>query len=101
MAEGEKPGLCYKLAENIEKRGYPTKVCILGHTQRGGKPTAHDRVLASILGASAVSYLLAGRSDAMVGVQNAEVKLVPFKQVVEGSKKLSLDRLELAQTLAT
>jgi 6-phosphofructokinase 1 len=101
MAEGEKPGLCTKFAHAIEKRGYATKVCILGHTQRGGKPTAHDRVLASVLGASAVAYLLAGRSDAMVGVQGGEVKLVPFKTVVEGSKKLSLDHLELSQTLAT
>ncbi len=101
MAEGETPGLCTKLAGSLEKRGYPTKVCILGHTQRGGIPTAHDRVLASVLGASAVAYLLAGRSDSMVGVQSGAVKLVPFKVAVGGRKKLSLDQLELSQTLAT
>ena len=100
MAEGETPGLCTKLADAIEKRGYPTKVCILGHTQRGGKPTAHDRVLASVLGASSVAYLLSGSSNAMVGVQKNEVKLVPFNEVIGTSKNLPLDHLHLAQTLA-
>jgi len=101
MAEGEKPGLCTKLAQAIEKRGYPTKVCILGHTQRGGSPTAHDRVLASVLGASAVAYLLSGRSNGMVGVQGGRIRLVPFEDAVRGSRSLSLDHLDLSQTLAT
>lgn len=101
MAEGEKPGLSYKVAQALEKRGYSPKVCILGHTQRGGIPTAHDRLIASAMGASAVAYLLAGKSDAMVGIQKSEIKLVPFKGISEIKKKLNLDILELAQILAT
>jgi 6-phosphofructokinase 1 len=101
MAEGEKPGLSYRVADALEKRGYSAKVCILGHTQRGGVPTGHDRLIASAMGASAVAYLLAGKSDGMVGIQNNELKLIPFKAMSEGKKKLPLDFLKLAQILAT
>src|SRR5690606_17926717 len=61
VAEGKTQGKATKLASALEKKGYPPKVAILGHTQRGGVPTAHDRYLASVLGASAVAYLLNGK----------------------------------------
>ena len=77
VAEGEKPGLSATPGTDPRKaRGYSAKVCILGHTQRGGSPTSHDRLLASVLGASAVAYLLAGKSGSMVGVQQGIVVLV-------------------------
>jgi 6-phosphofructokinase 1 len=101
VAEGKTPGLSTRLAADLEKRGYSTKVCILGHTQRGGAPSAHDRMLASVLGASAVGFLLAGKSDAMVGVQKDQVALVPLKQVIGHRKELSAAMLGLAHTLAT
>ncbi len=101
MAEGEKPGLSYRVAAALEKKGYSTKVCILGHTQRGGIPSAHDRLIASVMGASAVAYLLGGKSAGMVGIQGGEVKLVPFKALSESRKKLQPDLIELAQILAT
>ncbi len=101
MAEGKKPGLSYRLAADLTKRGYSPKVCILGHTQRGGVPTAHDRLLASVLGASAVSYLLAGKSDCMVGIQKSEVVAVPFKHVVTTRKALPAELLKVATTLST
>lgn len=101
VAEGPKPGLSQRLAEDLMKKGYSAKVCILGHTQRGGTPTAHDRLLASILGASSVAHLLAGHSNAMVGVSSDEVVLVPFKQVIGKKKSLSQELLTVAQILAT
>jgi 6-phosphofructokinase 1 len=101
VAEGEKPGLSQRLAEGLEKRGYNPKVCILGHTQRGGSPTGHDRMLASILGASAVTYLLAGKSNSMVGVENDEVVLVAFKNVIGVKKPLPMQLLNVAHILAT
>ncbi|MCM2322073.1 MAG: 6-phosphofructokinase [Oligoflexia bacterium] len=101
VSEGEKPGLSSRIANDLARRGYSAKVCILGHTQRGGSPTAHDRYLASILGASAVAHLVSGKSDAMVGVQNDKVVLVPFKNVI-GKKKVVRDELiTLAQILAS
>jgi 6-phosphofructokinase 1 len=101
MAEGEKPGLSAQVAHSLEKRGYSAKVCILGHTQRGGIPTAHDRLIASAMGATAVAFLLAGKSDAMVGIESSQIKLVPFKKIADSKKKLSMDLLKLAQILAT
>ena len=100
VAEGKKPGLSQRLADDLGKRGYTAKLCILGHTQRGGSPTAHDRLLASVLGASAVAYLLSGRSNAMVGVQNGRVALVPFKKIFGVKKDVSDEFIRLAQILA-
>lgn len=101
VAEGDRPGKSQALAVKLTKRGYSPKVCILGHTQRGGSPTAHDRLLASALGSAAVAYLLAGKSHAMVGVQDNEVCLVPFTKVIGHKKTLSRDMLRLAQVLAS
>ncbi len=101
VAEGPKPGLSQRLAEGLERYGYSSRVCILGHTQRGGTPTAHDRMLASVLGASAVGALLAGKSNAMMGVRDDHVLLVPFSKVIGKRKMLSKDLLRLSQVLAT
>jgi 6-phosphofructokinase 1 len=101
VAEGEKPGLSQRLAADLARRGYNPKVCILGHTQRGGAPSAHDRMLASMLGASAVAYLLAGKSNAMVGVNLGEVVLVPLSKVIGVKKQLPAQLLKVAQILAS
>ncbi|MDR3606861.1 MAG: 6-phosphofructokinase [Oligoflexia bacterium] len=101
VAEGEKAGLSAQLAGDLEKRGYKSRVCILGHTQRGGSPTAHDRMLASALGASAAAFLMGGKSNAMVGVQRGVVTLVPFKSVIGVKKGIPPELLTLAQVLAT
>ncbi|MFC1956084.1 6-phosphofructokinase [Chloroflexota bacterium] len=62
-----------------EKAGFDSKICILGHIQRGGAPTARDRVLASRLGASAVKALLDGKGGYMVGEINREIAHTPLK----------------------
>ena len=101
VSEGKKPGLSARIADDLKKRGYSPKVCILGHTQRGGSPSAHDRLLASVLGASAVAYMLGGKSNSMVGVRENNVVLVPFKKVIGHEKELQMTMLDLANTLAT
>lgn len=101
VAEGPEPGLSTRMAADLSKSGYSSRVCILGHTQRGGTPTAHDRVLASVLGASAVGYLLSGKSNSMVGVRDGQVVLVPFDQVIGKKKQLPEDMMLLAQILAS
>jgi 6-phosphofructokinase 1 len=101
VAEGNKAGNGQRLAESLEKKGYPSKVCILGHTQRGGTPSAHDRLLASVMGASAVAHLLAGHSNAMVGVRDNKIHLVPFKDLVRKQKTLHAPLLDLSAVLAT
>lgn len=101
LAEGGEPGRSARLAANLEKRGYASRVCILGHTQRGGVPSAHDRVLASVLGATAVAALLAGRSGAMIGVQRGRVALVPLRKIAGRRKRFPAGPIALAYTLAT
>ena len=99
VSEGPKPGLANRIAEDLKKKGYGTRVCILGHIQRGGAPTAHDRILASVLGATAVSHLLGGVSNAMVGVRDNEVVLVPFSKIVGRKKVFPHKMLDLAHML--
>lgn len=100
-AEGQKPGRAYDLAEQIRKKaGLDAKVCILGHIQRGGTPTAIDRILASQLGAAAVEGLLKGDRDVMFGVQGQQIVKVPFEQATTREKSTPKDYLSLANTLA-
>jgi 6-phosphofructokinase 1 len=104
VAEGEEMGGAMKIAEAL--KGDPAfepidlRVCILGHIQRGGAPTARDRVLASRLGASAVEALAEGHNNVMVGVVNGDVKLTPLRQVCERKKQIDYDLLNLSRTLS-
>ena len=73
---------------------------ILGHIQRGGSPTAGDRVLASRLGVGATEALLDGHSSVMVGLVNNEVKLTPLRNVWGRKKSIDYDLLKLTQILS-
>ncbi|MES3036528.1 MAG: 6-phosphofructokinase [Bdellovibrionota bacterium] len=100
-AEGQKPGRAYDLADGLRKRsGLEAKVCILGHTQRGGAPTAIDRVLASRMGVGAVDALVRGETCAMVGIQKNEIVLVPFSEITNIEKKSPMDLIQLSNQLA-
>lgn len=100
-AEGQKPGRAYDLADSIRKKtGLDAKVCILGHIQRGGSPTASDRIIASRMGSAAVDALLKGEKDVMVGIEKNELVLVPFELATQREKKSSLDYVKLANLLA-
>jgi len=71
-----------------------------GHIQRGGSPTAFDRMLASRLGVKAVQALLAGESDVMVGLQGRDVELIPLAEVTSKSRTASTEYIEMARMLA-
>ena len=99
VAEGPRPGLTSRLATQLEEHGEKPGVCILGHIQRGGRPTGHDRVLASCLGAAAVNYMLAGFSDMMIGMVNNEIVATNLQDIIEKKKVLNPQLVELAQLL--
>jgi 6-phosphofructokinase 1 len=100
-AEGQKPGRAYDLAEALRKKaGLEAKVCILGHVQRGGSPTAADRILASRLGAAAVDYLIHGYQDVLVGIENGSIVLVNSESCLQKSKPIDVGLLELARILS-
>ncbi len=78
-AESDEPGSSLKLVEEIKKKtGVTYKVCILGHTQRGGTPTAKDRVMGSLMGAKAVEALLTGGSCQMVAADHGKIITTNF-----------------------
>ena len=101
VAEGDETGGALKLAENIKDdfAKYDVRVCILGHVQRGGAPSARDRVLASRLGASAIKILMEGHNEVMVGVVNNALKITPLRVAVSKKKGLDYGLVELAHVL--
>ena len=91
-----------KLKDELDKMdvGFRTRVTILGHIQRGGNPTAFDRLLAARLGVRAVDALLEGESGKMVGLMGREVELVSLDEVVAQSRQANMDYYNMCHTLA-
>jgi len=99
VAEGA--GSALSIGEEIKERtNMETRVTILGHLQRGGTPTAFDRMLASRLGAAAVDLLLSGCHDRMVGLVGGEVRASPLTVALAQQKQFPLDLYELANILS-
>lgn len=99
LAEGVGNGMDY--GKNIqEATGMETRVTVLGHIQRGGKPTGFDRVLASRLGAKAVELLLAGEAGKMVGIQNNQLVQHDIIEILKTKHKIDLDMYKLSNELS-
>lgn len=99
VAEGAVSG--FEVAKDIERHmGLETRVTVLGHVQRGGAPTAFDRLIASRLGAKAVDSLLAGGADLVMGIKGDAVVSTPVGQVLSHKKAIDMDLYDLAQDLA-
>ncbi len=101
VAEGAYPGGADTLMK-AAKEVYPFegRVTVLGHIQRGGSPTAHDRILASRLGAAAAETLVGGSSGVMLGEVEGEIALTPLVDAVEKHKEIDKDVYRLAEILA-
>jgi 6-phosphofructokinase 1 len=102
VAEGEELGGAYEVARRVGTRlQAPFRVVVLGHIQRGGRPTARDRVVAAYMGAGAVDALVGGRSGMMIGMQRGSPVEVPLAEVVKGGHPpQQMEMLHLAQRLA-
>ncbi len=101
VAEGDDAGRAFEIAEKLgHGLVMDYRVCVLGHVQRGGPPTAQDRLLASKLGAGAVRTLVEGRTGVMVGLMNGKVVETPFEQTWRNDKALDTDLLYLMKVLA-
>lgn len=104
VAEGEELGGAPAIAEALKQDsafdGIDLRVCILGHTQRGGPPSARDRVLASRLGTGAVKALLDGLESVMVGIVDGEICYTPLANVIDRKKDINYELLKLAQMLS-
>ncbi len=102
VAEGHPMGGATGIADKIqhELASMEPKVTVIGHLQRGGSPTAADRLLASRLGHAAVELLLEGRENIAVGIVNDEVTAYPFIDSITKEKKPREELIKMASILA-
>ncbi|HXZ29627.1 MAG TPA: 6-phosphofructokinase [Dehalococcoidia bacterium] len=101
VAEGDEAGGAFSIAQQVwERLKLEYRVCVLGHVQRGGSPTAKDRVLASKLGAAAVDALVRGMSGYMVGELKGELAFTPLRETWDKKKELDSNLLQLVKVLA-
>lgn len=102
VAEGYKPGtqaIVEYLNAHRDELGFGVRVTVLGHVQRGGSPTAFDRLLATRLGCAAVHELHKGNSGVMVGLVGNKITVTPLETVVAEKKTLDLSFYEMAKVL--
>ena len=103
VAEGDKTGEnVFQLKEYVEKHlsDYEARVAVLGHMQRGGAPTCFDRVLASRLGVKAVESMMEGECCSMVGLNNKDISLTPFKNAIKGITKINTELLKVSDIMS-
>lgn len=102
VAESEITGGAMKLAERVKTQypQYDVRVSILGHLQRGGSPTAQDRILASRMGYAAIQSLLEDQRNIMIGIRNEEIVYVPFSKAIKREKPINPDLVNLLKVLS-
>lgn len=86
VSESETTGGAIHIAEHLKEKGYDPRVTILGHVQRGGSPSALDRILASRMGVAAVDALLDDERNVMIGIVNDKITYVPFTKAIKDEK---------------
>ncbi|HUI33852.1 MAG TPA: 6-phosphofructokinase [Dysgonamonadaceae bacterium] len=102
VAESEITGGALQLAERVKNQypQYDVRVSILGHLQRGGSPTAQDRILASRMGFAAIQALLESQRNIMIGIRNEEIVYVPFSKAIKREKPINPDLVNLLKVLS-
>jgi 6-phosphofructokinase 1 len=103
VAEGEgEEGGAFEIGRRVKEKfpHYDTRVSILGHIQRGGKPTCMDRVLASRVGVAAVEALMVGYRDEMVGIINNEIAYTPFEHAIKHNVDIDPNFLKIVEMLS-
>jgi len=101
VAEGDDGGGAYKIAQEVKKKfDYDIRVTVLGHIQRGGNPSAKDRIMATRFGAVAVEALLNGETNKMTGWNGHEVILVDLQKAVKQESPLDKNLLRYKEFLS-
>ncbi len=101
VSESPKCGALY-YADRVKKEfpGFDVRVSILGHLQRGGTPSAHDRILASRTGVGAIEAIKQGQRNVMVGIRNNEVVYVPFSEAIRTDKPFDKKLIKVLDELS-
>jgi 6-phosphofructokinase 1 len=102
VAEGDEEGGAYEIARKVKEvlPEMDARVTVLGHIQRGGSPSAFDRVLASTLGTMAVKGLIDGERGSMAGIIDKQVIYTPFEKAIKHHKDINHEMLEMSRILA-
>jgi len=97
VTESEVTGGALKLAERVKNEypQYDVRVSILGHLQRGGSPSAQDRILASRMGVAAIQAFLEDQRNVMIGIRENEIDYVPFQRAIKKEREISEELLEV------
>ncbi len=103
VAEGDEFGGANEVARHVQERmpQLDTRVCILGHIQRGGSPTTMDRLLASRMGYAAVDALIGGTSNVMIGIVNNKIQYTPLDKAVKAKQKIDPEWFKIVKILAS
>lgn len=103
VAEGDDTGGANEVAAIIKNRmpHLDTRVCILGHIQRGGSPTCLDRLIASRLGYAAVDALIEGKHNTMIGIMNNKLHFTPLDKAVKAKQRISDEWMKIVKILAS
>ena len=102
VAESPITGGAMAMAERVKNEfpEYDVRVTILGHIQRGGSPSAHDRILASRMGAASIDALLEDQRNVMIGIENDEIVYVPFNKAIKNDKPINRELLNTLRILS-
>ncbi|MBR2866287.1 MAG: 6-phosphofructokinase [Alistipes sp.] len=102
VAENPETGGALGLKQRIKEEfpEYDARVTILGHLQRGGSPTAADRILASRMGAQAITALKEGQRNVMIGIKNGELVYVPFSKATTHKHSIGSAELDIVKMLS-
>jgi 6-phosphofructokinase 1 len=103
VAEGDEFGGGEEVAKHVKAKlpNVDTRVCILGHIQRGGSPTCLDRLIASRMGYHAVESLMTNRYNVMVGIQNNKMHYTPLENAVKAKQKINEEWMKIVKILAS
>ena len=102
VAESEITGGAMHYAERVKNEypQYDVRVTILGHLQRGGRPTAHDRIIASRMGVASIQALMEGQRNVMIGIENDQIVYVPFAKAIKNDKPIDHELVSVLNELS-
>ena len=102
VAESEITGGAMHYAERVKNEypQYDVRVTILGHLQRGGRPTAHDGIIASRMGVASIQALMEGQRNVMIGIENDQIVYVPFAKAIKNDKPIDRELVSVLNELS-
>ena len=102
VAESEITGGAMHYAERVKNEypQYDVRVTILGHLQRGGSPTSHDRIKASRMGVASIQALMEGQRNVMIGIENDKIVYVPFAKAIKNDKPIDRELVNVLNELS-